>query len=237
MTSIIVHYENPQIIYAKCKKIIECNVSKFTNNAIHMEFNLDHITMCVQYDNYYSEIDLAVWADKLFHVKKIVVKSSDNLLGYGAAHNVTGFENYPNLRVLNIGNGTRKIDALTEYLTKSLNGLEFCHNLESLNIINNNISDLSPIINLNLISLEIAYNPISSLTPINFKTLKHLTIDLVQLDFLDDDCDLSALDKICIYRSYGEDTEPLKVIEIMQKYPHLNHKECYVNMIMITKNV
>jgi Leucine-rich repeat (LRR) protein len=228
MTSIIVYYDNPQIIHTKCKEPNNCNILNFTGDTIHIEYNLDDITMNVTYDDYHPEIDLSVWADKLFHVKKLIVKSPD--FTPFSAHNVIGFENYPNLRMLDI---SHNIGARVENSTGSLNGIEFCQNLESLNISKNNISDLTPISNLNLEHLNIAGNPISSLTSINFKSLKYLEIDGRQLNLINDDCDLSKLEQIRVHHSIWKNSKPPKINEIMQKYPHLNQRKYYPNVIVI----
>jgi hypothetical protein len=220
MSSITVYYENPEIIKVKPPKSILCNNIKLTNNTMCIEYKTKEMSMTVRYNGTYPEIDLSVWAKHLSLVTKLYLYSNR----LDGVHNVIGFENYPNLRKIDIENDIENdIDYYAD-ATKNLNGIEFCQHLESLKISNNNISDLTPISNLNLIELWIINNPITTLIPVNFKSLKHLKIDIRQLELINDDCDLTNLNRLCIIGLPDIISEHPKVIEIMQKYPHLKYK-------------
>jgi hypothetical protein len=220
-----VNYRKPEMIK------IETNRFQFSyadeEIIIHMKQDLADATMNVYCDSDHPVIDLSVWANRLSSIRKICT-----YVCIDYSHNIIGFENYPNLRSLNIRhrfNDKTYYDKayrnlVSKYYTQSLNGIEYCENLESLTIDTNNISDLTPISKLSLIYLSIVCNPISSLAPVNFKTLKQLKIDVRQLDLIDDGCDLSTLECITVVKSFPETLEHPKVIEIMQKYPHLKCK-------------
>jgi hypothetical protein len=223
MTSITVYYENPKTVDLVNTDFIKLSVPYSDRNNIHIELILNDVEMFVEYEKTHPEIDLSVWASQLSQVKKLTINSIVHSDEYHV-HNIIGFENYPNLRILDISNLDRTNPPLLFHSTKSLNGIEFCEHLHTLDISNNNISDLTPISNLKLIKLRITNNPIASLTPINFTSLKHFMIDINQLELLNDDCDLSTVNKIIISNTYEEHLNHPKIIEITQKYPQFEFR-------------
>lgn len=192
-------------------------VKKYKRKSCWMDVVLDPDTF-----EHNPVIDLSLWADKCCWMPRIRIEFTSEY-DTTLSGRVSGFENYVNLKVLLMSarDGYENLAGRQddERRTSNLGGIEFCTELERLEMRGHNVSDLSPITGLPLKYLSICGNPISSLDPINFKTLEKLEIDSSHVDLFTEAHDLSTLKSLTVYRhpAYDISTHPW-ITSITEKF-------------------
>lgn len=120
----------------------------------------------------------------------------------------------------------------TNYSIQNLEGLQYCTNLQELNLQNNNITDISKISNLsNLLVLNLSNNPIKDITPLSgLSSLVNLNLSKTYVDNLSSISNLTYLEYLDISQANVKDISMLnKLTRLIELRMFSNGTSDYFN--------